>query len=74
MSDFVRDLLVARRALGKEGDYVFPSDAMAGHLAEPKFALDHVAAKSGVRVSAHDLLGCQQLQPSREQPDHRTAA
>lgn len=55
MSSFVRDLLVARRALGNDGDYVFGADSKSGHIEEPKFPLAQVAKASGVVVSAHDL-------------------
>jgi integrase len=54
MSDFVRDLLVARRAIG-DAEYVFPSNSKSRHVEEPKFALAQVAEASGVKVSAHDL-------------------
>ena len=52
MSDFVRDMLVARRALGK-GAFVFPS--ARGHISSPSHPLDFVAETTGIRVSAHDL-------------------
>jgi integrase len=56
MSDFVRDLLVARRALGvDEGEFVFGSDSASRHIEEPKFPLAQVKAKSGIAISAHDL-------------------
>ena len=35
MTDIVRDLLVARRAIGKE-EYVFPSDSKSKHISEPR--------------------------------------
>jgi integrase len=54
MTDFVRDLLVARRTVGKT-KFVFPSNSASGHVVEPKFALDLVAENCSVRVSAHDL-------------------
>ena len=54
MSDFIRDLLVARRAIGKT-EFVFPSNSKAGYIAEPKFPLTQVAAATGIRISAHDL-------------------
>jgi integrase len=54
MSDFVRDLFVARRALG-DAKFVFPANSKSGHVEEPRFALDAVAEASGVRVSVHDL-------------------
>jgi integrase len=55
MTDFVLDLLVARRALGDDGPFVFGADSKSGHLEEPKFPLQRVAAAIGVAVSAHDL-------------------
>jgi integrase len=55
MSDFIRDLLVARRALGDDGPFVFGADSKSGHLEEPKFALHQVAEASGITVSVHDL-------------------
>jgi integrase len=54
MSDFVHDLLVARRAVGKT-EFVFPSNSESGHIEEPKFPLKLVADVSGICVSAHDL-------------------
>jgi hypothetical protein len=54
MSSFVRDLLVARRALG-DAEFVFPALGRGGHIAEPRFPLDAVAEATGIRVSAHDL-------------------
>jgi len=55
MTDFVSDLIVARRALGRDGDYVFPGNGKSDHLAEPKSFLNEVAEACGVRVGAHDL-------------------
>ena len=56
MSSFVRDLLVARRAIGTEpGGWVFGADSRSGHIEEPKFALSLVRAKTGIAVSVHDL-------------------
>jgi integrase len=55
MSSFVRDLLVARRAIGHEGKWVFPADSKSGHLEEPKFPLGLVAKETGIAVSVHDL-------------------
>jgi integrase len=54
MSDFVRDLLIARRALGDAG-FVFPGPARSGHIGDPVFPLRTVAKSSGVTVCAHDL-------------------
>jgi integrase len=54
LTDFVRDLLIARRTIG-ETKFVFPSHSETGHISEPKFPLGLVGKASGVRVSAHDL-------------------
>jgi integrase len=55
MTDVVRDLLVARRAIGRER-FIFPSSiGKSGHLVEPKFPLRQIAAATGIRISAHDL-------------------
>jgi integrase len=54
MVDVVRDMLIARRSLG-DGEFVFLANSSSGHIEEPRFALEEVAAKSGVRVSVHDL-------------------
>lgn len=55
MTDFVFDLLSARRDLGREGKYVFAAAGRSGHLEEPKFFLGQVAKATGIRVSPHDL-------------------
>ena len=54
LSDFVNDMLVARRALGN-AEFVFPAASKSGHLEEPKFFLAQVAKAGGARVSVHDL-------------------
>jgi integrase len=55
MSSFVRHLLVARRALGNDGGWVFGADSGSGHIEEPRFALAQIAEATGIRVSCHDL-------------------
>jgi integrase len=55
MSSFVRDLLVARRAVGRENDWVFPAASRSGHISEPRSGLEQVAKATGIVVSAHDL-------------------
>jgi integrase len=55
MSDYVRDLLVARRALGNDDGWVFGADSRSGHIEEPKFALALIAKATGIAISAHDL-------------------
>jgi integrase len=52
MSDYVRDLLVARRAIGN-ATFVFPGPA--GHITDASHPLDAVAEATGIKVSAHDL-------------------
>src|SRR3546814_3449547 len=55
MSDLVRDLLTARRALGQEGEFVFPSRAESGHLEEPKKAFVTLSQRCGFEVNPHAL-------------------
>jgi integrase len=58
MSDYLYDLLVARRAEGMDGPYVFPARTRSGdrtHLQEPRLALDEVAEKTGIKITIHDL-------------------
>ena len=54
MSDFVFEMLVARRALGDQ-KYVFPANSKSGHIEEPKFAFAQITIACGVNVSVHDL-------------------
>jgi integrase len=54
LTDFVHDLLVARRSLGKT-EYVFPANSRSRHVEEPKFHLNQIAKTTGIRISAHDL-------------------
>jgi integrase len=54
MTDIVRDMLVARRELGRES-FIFPANSKAGHIAEPKYPLELVREATGIKVSAHDL-------------------
>jgi integrase len=55
MSDLVRELLEARRALGVESEYVFPSSGKVGHLRDPRKALEAVSKAVGFQVNAHAL-------------------
>ena len=55
MSSHVRDLLIARRAIGNDNGWVFGSDSRSGHMEEPKFAFDEVARATGIVISSHDL-------------------
>ena len=55
MTDFVGDLLVARRSLGRDGPFVFPGSGARGCLQEPKGFFREIAAACGVTASPHDL-------------------
>jgi integrase len=54
MSDFVRDLLIARRSLG-DAKFVFPSPGPTGHITSAFWALSFVEKACGIKVSAHVL-------------------
>jgi integrase len=54
MSDFVADLLIARRAIGNAG-FVFPGSGKSRHVVDACHPLDQVAKATGIRISAHDL-------------------
>jgi integrase len=54
MSDFVKDLLVARRAIGN-AHWVFPANGRAGRIVEPKHFFASIERATGIAVSAHDL-------------------
>ncbi|MCW2238165.1 tyrosine-type recombinase/integrase [Azospirillum canadense] len=55
MSDFVYDLLQARKQAGNDGGWVFPANSKSGHLEEPRYALETVCAASGIHVTVHGL-------------------
>ncbi|MGJ4997829.1 tyrosine-type recombinase/integrase [Bradyrhizobium sp. HKCCYLS3077] len=55
MSTFVHDLLVARRALGHESDYVFPGGKAGRPISDTQRHFARVKQASGVAVSAHSL-------------------
>jgi integrase len=55
MCDFVRELLVARQALGNAGGWVFPGNGVTGHLTYPYKAFATISKTSGIKVSPHDL-------------------
>jgi integrase len=54
MSDLVRALLIERQRMGRER-FVFGSDSRAGYLEDPQHFLNQVCARTGIKVSAHDL-------------------
>ncbi|HEV7414881.1 MAG TPA: integrase family protein [Tianweitania sediminis] len=55
MSDFLANLLSARRELVGQSEWVFPSRSAAGHIMETKSFTRRVSAASGVEFSMHDL-------------------
>jgi integrase len=55
MSSFVRELLIARRSIGRESAFVFPARGSHGYLDEPNFAFEQIAKTTGIEVSPHDL-------------------
>lgn len=52
MSDFVHDLLVARRAIGN-AVFVFPGTK--GHMTNPQHVFAQISKETGIKISAHDL-------------------
>jgi hypothetical protein len=55
MSTFVHELLVARRAIGDAGGFVFPGRRYNTHLTGNVGTFDVIAKATGIKVSAHDL-------------------
>jgi integrase len=55
MSRQLADLLIARRALGREGSFVWPGLGKTGHTQGMTFALRKVAEATGIVTSPHDL-------------------
>ncbi|HVQ81914.1 MAG TPA: tyrosine-type recombinase/integrase, partial [Pseudolabrys sp.] len=51
MSNFVRDLLIARRAIGNAG-VVFPAPSRSGHVRDVQYPLAIVRERTGIHVSA----------------------
>ena len=52
--DFVADMLIARRALGRDR-FIFPAPGKAGHVIGLQRPLNAIAKKTGIEISAHDL-------------------
>ncbi len=55
LSDFLVDLLQTRRQSVGTSEWVFPGKGKRGHIVEVKKILIRVAARSGVKVTLHDL-------------------
>jgi integrase len=54
MSDYVHDLLVARRALG-DAKFVFPGPGKDGHIVDVGHSFCRIEKATGIKISAHDL-------------------
>jgi integrase len=55
LSDFLHDLLAARRDHGLHDRFVFPNRTRTGPLVEPRNPMMKVAERSGVSFTLHDL-------------------
>ena len=55
MPDFVYDLLVARRALGNAGGYVFPGRGINPHFTGNVRTFDLILKATGIKTRPHDL-------------------
>jgi integrase len=55
LSDYLHDLLVARKKRTGKSEWVFPGTGKTGHLAEPKNSMKNIARDSGVPFMLHDL-------------------
>jgi len=55
MSDVVYNVLVTRRSLGREGEFVFPGYRRGQHCKSYTFALNQIGEATGIKVSPHDL-------------------
>jgi integrase len=55
MSDVVHQILVTRRAIGREGSYVFPGYGKSGHCESFTYALGQIGLSTSIKVSPHDL-------------------
>lgn len=55
MSDFLAELLSARRELVGQSEWVFPSRSATGHITEVKSFTSRVSEASGIEFTMHDL-------------------
>jgi len=55
MSDVVHELLGTRRAIGREGPFVFPGYGKSGHCESFQYALSQMGKATGIELSPHDL-------------------
>jgi integrase len=55
LSNFLHDLMLARRDSDPDGDWVFPGRGESGHMVETKKFYARVTKTSGIRFTLHDL-------------------
>ena len=55
MSSYVAALLIARRAIGDVGGFIFPANSATGHITDTMRPLAMIEKATGIRISAHDL-------------------
>lgn len=55
MNDVVHRILVTRRAIGREGEFVFPGYRRGQWCKSYDFALSQIGEATGIKVSPHDL-------------------
>jgi integrase len=55
LSDYLLELLTARKDLCAGSSYVFPGDGKRGHIAEPKRLVHTVGDRIGQHFTVHDL-------------------
>jgi len=72
MSDVVHELLGTRRAIGREGPFVFPGYGKSGHCESFQYALSQMGKATGIELSPHDLRRTYaSLAATCEIPQHR---
>ena len=54
MSDYIHDLLVTRRALGRT-EYVFPGLGKSGYVSDLQCGFNEIEKLTSIKISAHDL-------------------
>jgi integrase len=57
LTDVLREILIARRAIGRDR-FIFPANSASGHVEEAKSFFAEIAAQTGIAVSCHDLRRC----------------
>ena len=55
MSDLLHQILVIRRSIGREGQFVFPGYGKSAYCQSFGYALGQISKSTGITVSPHDL-------------------